>query len=121
VIVIWLLRWVLFRLMFGADHLRLDWQMWFAAMGPYYYQPWILNLVAKLLQGDAPVLGLLRGNPFPDQPPAYIRAVLYEYHFAPPGDPTGSTWRRERVDEFLPPISLDQPSFRHLLKEQQWD
>src|SRR5580698_3937386 len=33
-------------------HLRLDWQMWFAAMSSYEYHPWILSLVGKLLQGN---------------------------------------------------------------------
>jgi len=50
-------------------HLRLDWLMWFAALSEYYQHPWFVNFVAKLLENDAPVLKLLRKNPFPDTPP----------------------------------------------------
>jgi hypothetical protein len=49
--------------------LRLDWQMWFAAMSRYQDEPWFVNFVAKLLQGDRAVLSLLRVNPFPNAPP----------------------------------------------------
>ena len=31
---------------------RLDWQMWFAALGRYESNPWLVNLVYKLLIGD---------------------------------------------------------------------
>jgi hypothetical protein len=99
-------------------HLRLDWQMWFAAMSPYYDHPWILNLVAKFLQGDAEVLGLLRKNPFPDHPAKQVRVDLYEYHFAPPG--SAEWWTRKRVSSYLPPLTLDHPAFRETLKGQGW-
>ncbi len=65
-------------------HLRLDWLMWFAAMGSYQQYPWFVNLVAKFLQGDRDVLSLIRTNPFPNRPPRYIRARLFEYHFTTP-------------------------------------
>ena len=96
-------------------HLRLDWQMWFAAMSPYWQHPWILNFIAKLLEGNSQVAGLLRVNPFPDHPPRYIRATLYEYHF-------GKTtwWQRKRVASYLPPLSLNDPEFRDVLKSQEW-
>ena len=28
---------------------RLDWQMWFAALGSYQHNPWLLSLVFRLL------------------------------------------------------------------------
>ena len=31
---------------------RLDWQMWFAALGSYQHNPWFLNLVYRLLNGE---------------------------------------------------------------------
>jgi hypothetical protein len=43
-------------------HLRLDWLMWFAAMGSYSEEPWFVNFAAKLLKGDRGVLGLLSRN-----------------------------------------------------------
>ena len=33
---------------------RLDWHMWFAALGAYHHQPWIVHLAAKLLKGAGP-------------------------------------------------------------------
>jgi hypothetical protein len=100
-------------------HYKLDWQMWFAAMSPYPYHPWILNLVAKLLENDGPVLGLLGPNPFPDAPPTYIRAELYEYHFSENRD-SGRWWDRKRVATYLPPLSLSDPNFTDVLKRRGW-
>ncbi len=93
---------------------RLDWQMWFAALGNYQNNPWFVHFCARLLQGSPPVLGLLERNPFPDQPPKYIRALVYEYHFtdAATRKQTGEWWRRDFVGMYLPAISLrtDGPS-----------
>ncbi len=58
-------------------HLRLDWQMWFAAMGSYQANPWFVHFTAKLLKGDPAVLELMAKNPFPDSPPKHIRSQLY--------------------------------------------
>lgn len=33
---------------------RLDWQMWFAALGPHTHSPWFTSLVLRLLQGKEP-------------------------------------------------------------------
>lgn len=87
---------------------RLDWQMWFAALGDYRASPWFLELLGRLLEGSPPVLKLLRTNPFPDQPPTYVRAELYDYHFtsAEDGRKDGSWWRRERLGDYCPAVSL---------------
>src|SRR5205085_11678130 len=37
---------------------RLDWQMWFAALGDYQDNPWIIRFMASLLEGSPPVLKL---------------------------------------------------------------
>ncbi|MCB9799649.1 MAG: lipase maturation factor family protein [Candidatus Omnitrophica bacterium] len=101
---------------------KLDWQIWFAAMNTYAAHPWILNLTAKLLENDKPVLSLLKTNPFPDRPPHYIRAVLYEYRFSTPEErhQSGQWWIRTPVRPYLPPLSLDNPSFLKILRKQQW-
>src|SRR4029079_2775364 len=87
---------------------RLDWQMWFAALGCYRNTPWFVQFCARLLQGSPAVLGLLEKNPFPDAPPKYIRAVIYEYHFtdAATKKQTGEWWRRDLLGNYLPGISL---------------
>ena len=92
-------------------HLRLDWQMWFAAMETYSDEPWFVNFIAKLLKGDRAVEGLLRTNPFGPAPPHYIRASLYEYRFTTPAEhnATGAWWNRQRLGVWFPPVSLDTP------------
>jgi hypothetical protein len=58
---------------------RLDWQMWFAALdGPRRKPAWFEGFEKSLLENSPPVLALLGPNPFPRQPPKYIRALLYE-------------------------------------------
>ncbi|HEY8782255.1 MAG TPA: lipase maturation factor family protein, partial [Mucilaginibacter sp.] len=76
---------------------HLDWQMWFAAMSTPDQYPWTLNLVWKLLHNDPGAISLLAGNPFPGKPPRYVRAVLYYYKFAKPGNPQGLFWTREEI------------------------
>jgi hypothetical protein len=103
-------------------HLRIDWLMWFAAMSPYYEHPWFVNFMAKLLQGDNAVLGLLSTNPFPEHPPRYVRARLYEYQFTTPDQrrATGLWWIRQPVASYFPAISLEDPGFREVLQRQGW-
>jgi len=99
---------------------HLDWQMWFAAMGSANEYPWTLHLIWKLLHNDPVALSLLRSNPFPDHPPRYIRAMLYQYQFVPPGNPNGDWWRRDIVDEWLPPLSADDSRWEPILKQFGW-
>lgn len=99
---------------------RLDWQMWFAAMSDYEEYPWTLNLVWKLLHNDRGALSLFGGNPFPDKPPRYVRAVLYIYKFAPPGNPEHAWWERKEVGLWLPPLSADDAGFKEVLKHAGW-
>lgn len=40
---------------------RLDWQMWFAALGPHTHSPWFTSLVLCLLQGKEPGKAGCRG------------------------------------------------------------
>jgi hypothetical protein len=91
-------------------------------MSSYEDQPWFVNFVAKLLENDRPVLSLLKSNPFPDQAPKYVRAELYEYRFASPETRrrTGQWWTRTFIGPWFPMVSLDNPSFQRVLREQGW-
>jgi hypothetical protein len=53
---------------------RLDWQMWFAALGNYRSNEWFQNLMVRLLQGSSPVMRLFERTPFGGSPPRYVRA-----------------------------------------------
>src|SRR5882724_846763 len=88
---------------------RLDWQMWFAALGTYRQNPWFVNFCVRLLQGSPEVLALLAPDPFPTAPPQYLRAVTYDYHFTnwQERQKEGVWWRREPAGEYLPVISLE--------------
>ncbi len=87
---------------------RLDWQMWFAALGSYQQNPWFENFCARLLEGSPEVIALLAQNPFPDHPPRFVRAELYQYQFTDSATrrATGAWWRRELIGEYMPPVSL---------------
>lgn len=89
-------------------HLRLDWQIWFAAMRDVRMCPWFIRLVKKLLQNRESVVKLLKSTPFEDTPPAYIRARLFIYRFTTPEEKqeTGLRWKREYQYDYLPPKSL---------------
>jgi predicted DCC family thiol-disulfide oxidoreductase YuxK len=87
---------------------RLDWQMWFAALGSYRSNQWMINFVVRLLEGAPDVLKLMEGNPFPGRPPQYIRALVYDYRFTTFAErkATGNWWAREEPEVYLPPVSL---------------
>jgi len=100
---------------------RLDWQMWFAAMSTPEEYSWTLNLVSKMMRNDPPVTHLFASNPFPDKPPRYVRAVLYRYSFAKPGNPQGHWWNRERLGIWMPAMSLDDSRLIEILKAEGWE
>jgi amino acid transporter len=83
---------------------RLDWQMWFAALGSYQNNRWFVSFMLRLLQGEPGVLRLLSYNPFPKGPPKYVRARVYLYTFTHFGE--GAWWAREESGTYLPPVSL---------------
>lgn len=83
---------------------RLDWQMWFAALNPATVEPWLKSLLLRLLEGSPAVLGLFRSVPFRDQPPAYIRLVVFRYHFTDRATmlSSGRWWDRTEVGMSAP-------------------
>jgi len=83
---------------------RLDWQMWFAALGNYQSNRWFISFMFRLLQGEPSVVRLLKHNPFPNAPPKYIRARMYQYHFTKFGQP--GWWKREERGLYFPTVSL---------------
>jgi hypothetical protein len=95
---------------FVAPHMpRLDWQMWFAALGRCEDSPWFQAFLDRLVQGSPPVVALLKNNPFPDRPPLYIRSTLYDYHFTDVNTlrTEGTWWRRTEMGPFCPTVTAD--------------
>jgi hypothetical protein len=99
---------------------RLDWQIWFAAMSTPEQYPWTVHLVDKLLRGDAGALSLLANDPFPGTPPRFVRASYYRYEFARTDDPGGAWWKRERLGDWIPPLSADDPRLLEFLDAYGW-
>jgi predicted DCC family thiol-disulfide oxidoreductase YuxK len=87
---------------------RLDWQMWFAALGDYHSSPWFSRLMFRLLEGSPPVLALLERNPFPQSPPKYVRALVYDYQFTtwPQRRAQGEWWHRRLLGDYFPVVAL---------------
>lgn len=109
---------------------------WFAALGSYQREPWLVNLVDKLLVGGdsaADVIRLLDTDqyPFKLHPPRLIRATLYHYDFTRYNNTwvqlkgidakqhiLNSTseiadqpwWTRSEVGVYLPSLEADNPS-----------
>jgi len=100
--------------------LRLDWQMWFAAMSSSDEYPWTFNLAWKLLHNDRRALSLFASNPFPDKPPQFVRAVLYRYTFERPGNPQNLWWTRERLYVWMPPTSVKDTVLEDYLRAEGW-
>ena len=86
---------------------RLDWQMWFAALGDYQNNTWVGGLMYRLMTGEPSVYRLLNAPPF-GHPPHYMRALLYEYDFTTAAERarTGGVWRRQLRATWFGPVSL---------------
>jgi hypothetical protein len=82
---------------------RLDWQMWFVTLGRAHL-PWFYEFLQALLKNSPPVIALLENDPFPDQPPRFIRVDAYRYTFTDWQEraATGDWWKREALGPFSP-------------------
>lgn len=87
---------------------RLDWQLWFAALGSPDQNRWLLPVCEHLLRGTPEVLALFSHNPFPDRPPRHLRIIRYDYRFTTPAQRTTTAqwWDRTPLDFYIPPLSL---------------
>ena len=88
---------------------RLDWQMWFAALGRAEDNPWFLHFLERLLDGSPSVLGLLEENPFPHGRPRLVRALSDRYTFTTIAERarTGNWWNVEPAAIYSPEVSLE--------------
>ena len=98
---------------------RFDWNLWFASLSSWRQEPIVLHTEQSLLRGDADVLTLFAGNPFPRQPPRQIRVVVWQYWFATPAEKysQGRWWRRELLGLYAPTLER-QPDGKILV--MQW-
>ncbi len=87
---------------------RLDWQMWFAALGSPFQNEWTKTLVYNLLRGEPSTLRLLSRSPFA-KPPRSIRILAYTYVFSTPEERrrSGAVWERKLLGIWFGPVSID--------------
>ena len=94
---------------FAPYHLRLDWLMWFLALGSPG-ERWFIPFLVKLLEADRPTLRLLRIDPFGGERPRFVRARVYRYRYTTRAEKraTGDVWAREEIGSFARPLSLSR-------------
>jgi len=119
---------------------RIDWQMWFAALGNYQHNPWFVHLKYKILDVAGPNVEALldidvyrwRGR----EGPKYVRSWLYHYDFTRldtswarpiPGAKIINVsspaereewWTRKQVGPYLAPVSRDE--LEPIIGRQGW-
>ncbi len=99
---------------FVAPHQpRVAWQMWFAALERQYQvrsrnSRWMEDMFVKILKGDNTVQVLFRTNPFPTDPPKFLRGKLYRFEFTTFEELRNSKdwWKKTEIGDYLPEISL---------------
>jgi hypothetical protein len=86
---------------------RFDWNLWFASLTDWDQANIVPLTEERLLQGDPDVLALFRANPFPQAPPRYVKAVLWQYWFTSMEEKrqTGNWWRREMLGLYAPVLT----------------
>ena len=88
---------------------RFDWNLWFASLGSWREYPIVPNTELRLLSNEKDVLALFAGNPFPQEPPRQIRAVLWQYWFTTMAEKraTGMWWRRQFLGLYAPTLERE--------------
>ena len=83
---------------------RFEWNLWFASLGTWLDNRWVLNTEVRLLQNQPAVLQLFAGNPFAGKPPVAVRAMQWQYWFTSVEErrKTGAWLRRELVGQYAP-------------------
>jgi hypothetical protein len=85
---------------------RFDWNLWFASLGEWRSNPIVPRTEMRLLAGDADVLTLFAGNPFPHEAPHEVRAMLWQYWFTIMAEKRTQRlwWRRELRGLYAPTL-----------------
>src|SRR6202521_1441810 len=88
---------------------RFDWNLWFASLSSWRQEPIVVRTEESLLRGDADVLLLFSGNPFPHAPPRQVRALVWQYWFTTPAEKLsqGIWWRRQQLGLYAPTLERE--------------
>ena len=88
---------------------RLDWQMWFAALGTYRQNPWFVRLTKELLENNPDVTSLAGAQSLSRTSRRALSAPRFTNTVLPLSAEhraTGAWWKREESGEYLPAVSL---------------
>jgi hypothetical protein len=88
---------------------RFDWNLWFASLGSWRDYPIVPRTEVRLLSNDNDVLTLFERNPFPNQPPHEVRAVVWQYWFTTMSEKRkqGLWWRRQLLGLYAPTVERE--------------
>jgi lipase maturation factor len=86
---------------------RFDWNLWFASLGDWHQNELVPLTEERLLENDADVVDLFKGNPFGPSAPKMVRAVLWRYWFTSMEEKrrTENWWRREYLGLYAPEMT----------------
>jgi hypothetical protein len=85
---------------------RFDWNLWFASLGNWQENRFVVDTEERLLTDSPDVLALFSYNVFPSAPPRHIRAVIWQYWFSDWAEKRqGFWWRRQFLGLYAPEIS----------------
>jgi Lipase maturation factor len=86
---------------------RFDWNLWFASLGPWRQSPIVMRTLEALLANNRTVLSLFAGNPFENNPPTHVRAVMWQYWFTDLDTKrrTGVWWTRKDMGLYAPALA----------------
>lgn len=87
---------------------RFDWNLWFASLGNWQQNSIVPLTEERLLSASPDTLALFAANAFPQSPPKYVRAVLWQYWFTSMAEKraTGLWWRRQMLGLYAPALTL---------------
>jgi hypothetical protein len=85
---------------------RFDWNLWFASLGTWRDNMFVVSAQERLLSNNKDVLSLFAGNPFANAPPKQVRAVIWQYWFTSMAEKraTGMWWTRKLLGLYAPTL-----------------
>jgi lipase maturation factor 1 len=97
---------------------RFEWNLWFASLGTWRENPFVLSTEQQLLLNNPEVLALFAANPFPAAPPKRVRAVVWQYWFTDRAGrkANGAWWHREYRGLYAPVLER-APDGRTIVSE----
>lgn len=85
---------------------RFEWNLWFASLGSWMGDRWVVDTETRLLENEPSVTSLFAANPFAKQPPIAVRTILWRYWFTSAQErrKTGAWWNREPAGDYAPMV-----------------